>query len=107
MYKCASVEHGPTGILRTCNRRGYCIVRFDMRILRLMYLFAVGSIVACSASTNDVEITLAPDVVSSLDGTLAVHAIVLGDREPMSGVSVDITVDYKDRKGVAHAIDPV
>lgn len=74
---------------------------------RLLYLLAVGSLAACSADTNDVQVTLAPDVVSSLDGTLSVHAIVLGDREPMSGVSVDITVDYTDRNAIAHMIDPV
>jgi hypothetical protein len=78
-----------------------------MTKLRLLGLLTLGSIAACNPSANDVQITLAPDVVSSLDGTLSVHAIVLGDREPMPEVPVDITVDYKDRNGIAHALAPV
>jgi hypothetical protein len=78
-----------------------------MTKLRFAYLLAVASLVACTPGTNDVQITLAPDVISSLDGSLSVHAIVLGDREPIPDASVDITVDYKDRNGVAHDIAPV
>ena len=74
-----------------------------MSYLRLVCL-ALAPLAACAASTNDITITLAPDVVSSIDGKLSVHAIVLADREPQSGKSVDLAVDYTDRNGTAHAI---
>ncbi len=61
----------------------------------------------CAASTNDVLVTVAPEVISSLDGTTAVHAIVLADRDPVAKKPVAITVDYTDRNGTAHAIAEV
>ncbi len=64
-------------------------------------------LIACSTDTNDVTIDLAPQVISSLDGSLGVHAEVLADRDPTSGKTVAISVDYKDRNGNAHTIAPV
>lgn len=72
-----------------------------MSSLRLLCL---APLAACAASTNDVTIALAPDVVSSIDAKLAVHAIVFADREPQPGKSVDLAVDYTDRNGNPHAI---
>lgn len=70
-------------------------------------LLCVIPLAACAASTNDVTVSLAPDVVSSLDGKLAVHTVVLADREPTAGAKVELTVDYTDRNGTTHAIAPV
>lgn len=64
-------------------------------------------LVACTAETDGVVIQLAPDVISSIDGTLGVHATVLAAREPVAGEPVDITVEYTDRNGMARAIAPV
>lgn len=61
---------------------------------------------ACTADTNAVSVELAPDVISSIDGTLGVHALVLADRSPVEGETVDVTVEYTDRNGMAHAIAP-
>jgi hypothetical protein len=61
----------------------------------------------CAASTNDVLVTVAPEVISSLDGTAAVHVIVLADRDPVAKKPVAITADYTDRNGGAHAITEV
>jgi len=69
--------------------------------------FAYGFLAACTPHANDVEVRLAPDIVSSLDGTLQVSATVLADREPASKEAVTIALDYTDRNGVAHAIAPV
>lgn len=71
--------------------------------LGLALLFVTG----CTAGTNDVVVNLAPEVISSIDGTLAVHAIVLADRTPAAGENVEISVDYKDRNGTPHAITAV
>jgi hypothetical protein len=64
-------------------------------------------LVACSASPSDVSAQLAPEVISSLDGTLTVHAAALADKDPATNEAIEITVDYKDRNGVAHTIAPV
>ena len=61
----------------------------------------------CAASTNDVSVTLAPEVISSIDGKLDVHALVLADADPQPSKRVDIAVDYTDRNGTAHTIAPV
>lgn len=63
-------------------------------------------LVSC-ADTNDLEIELAPDVVSSLDGTLEVRAAAFADDEPAEGSKISIAVEYVDRNGASHAIDPV
>lgn len=70
-------------------------------ILRFISFAYLG---ACGPDTNEVLLELAPDVVSSLDGTLAIHAIALADRDPVPGEHIAITVDYRDRHGVAHVI---
>ena len=51
-------------------------------------------------------VQLSPEVISSLDGTLSVHTIVLGDRDPLPDTAVDVTVAYTDRNGTDHAIAP-
>ena len=62
---------------------------------------------ACTTEPNEVLVALAPDVVSSLNGTLAVRATVLADREPVAAQTIEITTDYTDRGGATHAIAPV
>ena len=71
-----------------------------------LHLLVWLPLVACAAETDGVVIQLAPDVISSLDGTVAVHATVLADREPRAGEPVDVSVAYTDRNGTAHAIAP-
>jgi hypothetical protein len=70
-------------------------------------LALLAPLAACAAGTNDVFVQLAPDVVSSLDGTVAVHATVLADRTPSPEESVEVSVDYTDRNGTPHTIAPV
>jgi len=70
------------------------------------WLYLVPLLTACT-DTNDIVVRLAPDVISSIDGRLAVHAIVLRDREPAESEAIQITVEYTDRNGTAHAIAPV
>lgn len=69
-------------------------------------LSLLALLVACTAETSAVSVHLAPDVISSIDGTLGVHALVLADRTPVEGEAVDVTVEYTDRNGTAHAIAP-
>ena len=60
-------------------------------------------LVACT-DPDTVTVELAPNVVSSIDGTLAVSATVTGDRQIMSGEDVSVTVAYTDRNGTMHEI---
>lgn len=71
--------------------------------LRLLLLLPL---VGCAADADGVVVQLAPEVISSIDGTLGIHAIVLAEREPVPGAAVDVTVTYTDRNGTAHDIAP-
>ncbi len=59
---------------------------------------------ACSSTPNDVEVTLAPEVISSLDGTATVQVTLFHDTSATDGKPVDLTIAYTDRNGTAHAI---
>lgn len=72
----------------------------------LAYLAILAPLAAC-ATTNDVAVDLAPDLISSIDGRLGVHVLALSDRDPVGGDKIEVSVDYKDRNGTAHAIDPI
>ena len=72
-----------------------------------LHLLLYLPLVACAADADGVVIQLSPDVVSSIDGTLGVHAIVLAEREPVADTALDITVEYTDRNGTPHMITPV
>lgn len=62
---------------------------------------------AACATTNDVAIDLAPDLISSIDGTLTVRALALSDRDPVGGDKIDLAVDFKDRNGTVHMVAPI
>jgi len=71
-------------------------------------LFVIGcTLTACGPDTNAISVNLAPEVISSIDGTLSIHAVALADREPAPDERIGIAVEYTDRNGVAHPIDPV
>jgi hypothetical protein len=70
---------------------------------RLAFVLLAG----CAGSPNTVEIALAPSLISSLDGSTTVTALVATDTTPLDGVHVKLSVDYTDRNGTAHPIDPV
>ena len=72
----------------------------------LAYLAILTPLAAC-ATTNDVAVELAPDLVSSIDGRLAVHVLALSDRDPVGGDKIEVSLDYKDRNGTAHVIEPL
>ncbi len=74
---------------------------------RLLGLTTLAVLGACATDPNEVLVALAPDIVSSLNGTLAVRATVLADRTPVASEAVEITVDYTDRGGLTHVIAPV
>ena len=79
-----------------------------MTNLRWFSLLFVTPLAACAGNANDIMVQLAPEVISSLDGSLQVHALVLSDRDPVGkGKAIDLTVDYTDRNGTAHTIAPV
>lgn len=72
----------------------------------LTYLVALAPLAACAA-TNEVEVVLTPDLISSIDGSLTVDVTALDNRKLIGGDKVDVTVDYTDRNGTAHTIAPL
>ncbi|MGE5186358.1 MAG: hypothetical protein ACM31C_30090 [Acidobacteriota bacterium] len=59
---------------------------------------------ACAGTPNGIEITLSPSVISSLDGTTEVSALVAADSTPISDAAVAMTVTYTDRNGTTHDV---
>jgi hypothetical protein len=63
-------------------------------------------IIGCGAPSPDrVSLALAPDVISSESGTLAVEAVVLNGNQQLKGWTVQLHTDYSDRNGMPHAVD--
>ena len=67
-------------------------------------LIVTGVVAACAGSPNTVEVTLSPSLISSLDGTTEISAIVAADSTPLADVAVSATVTYTDRNGTAHDV---
>lgn len=61
---------------------------------------------ACTDDPSEIVVSLAPDLVSSLDGTTAVRATLLGGRSPIDGEVLDVAVEYTDRNGMLRPIAP-
>jgi len=55
-------------------------------------------------SADAIAVELAPEVISSLDGTLHARALVLARRSPQNKENVSFSVSYVDRNGEAHEI---
>lgn len=63
---------------------------------------------ACTDYAPDgVLIELSPEVISSIDGTVHVSALVVDDRVPLGTQPIRLSISYTDRNGTDHAIDPV
>ena len=78
-----------------------------MRPTNLFTLSTLISLAACAGAPDTIEVRLAPAVISSLDGTTTVSAIVADATTPLDGVAVHIAIDYTDRNGTPHTISPV
>ena len=65
------------------------------------------SVAACAGAPSTVEVSLAPALISSLDGRTTVTALVADHTTPLSEQSLQVTVDYTDRTGTPHPIDPI
>ena len=76
-----------------------------MRSLRT--LVCAVSLAGCAGSPNTIEVELAPPVISSLDGTTTVRAIVADNTTPLDGIAVHVDIAYTDRNGTMHAIAPL
>ncbi len=62
---------------------------------------------ACVGPPNTVEVSLAPAVISSLDGRTTVSAIAADDATPIADIAMRFQIDYVDRNGTPHVIDPI
>lgn len=72
---------------------------------RLMLLGTSLCVVGCGAPPPDrVNVSLAPDVVSSESGALTAEAVVLNGNTELKGWTVKLHVDYTDRNGTAHDV---
>jgi hypothetical protein len=76
-----------------------------MHVHRLVSLLALA---ACAGDPTAIQIELSPSVISSLDGSTTVSAIISDDSmTPLADVVARITVDYVDRNGTVHDIAPI
>ncbi|MCA9676321.1 MAG: hypothetical protein H6708_10175 [Kofleriaceae bacterium] len=67
-----------------------------------------ATIYGCGDPAPDgVLVELSPDLISSIDGTTTVRAMVIEERTPLENQPVRVSVAYTDRNGVEHAVDPV
>lgn len=73
----------------------------------LQWLFILTPLTACTNDITAIDIQLAPNVISSIEGKLSVAATVLREREPSPGEQVDLAIEYVDRNGTARSIAPV
>ncbi len=75
--------------------------------MRSPYL-ALGVIaISCAGDPTAVEVQLSPSVISSLDGTTSVAALIRDLDQPLADIVARATVSYTDRNGVPHEIEPV
>jgi hypothetical protein len=75
---------------------------------RLVVLALFIAPASCTEHAPDgVLVELAPEVVSSIDGTTTVRMLVVDDRTPLGDQPVRLTIAYTDRNGVDHAIEPI
>lgn len=71
-----------------------------------LFACTVLAVIGCGAPAPDrVNVTLAPDVVSSQSGALTAEAVVLDGNTQLAGWTVKLHVDYADRNDAMHAID--
>jgi len=73
----------------------------------LHWLVVLTPLTACTSDITAVDVQLAPNVISSIEGKLSVAATVLREREPSPGDEVHLAVDYVDRNGMARSIAAV
>lgn len=75
---------------------------------RLAFFWMSLGVIGCGAPPPDrVNLALAPDVISSESGALAVEAHVLAGETLLEGWTVKLHVDYADRNDAMHAVDDV
>lgn len=75
--------------------------------MRSPYL-ALGLLaISCAGDPSAVEVELSPSVISSLDGTTSVTALIRDLDQPLADIVARATVSYVDRNGEPHEIEPV
>jgi len=67
----------------------------------------LGALAACAGDPTAVHVELSPSVISSLDGTTEVAALVSSDTTPLADEVVRMSVTYTDRNGADHPIAEV
>ncbi len=65
------------------------------------------ALAACAGPPSAVRVELAPSVISSIDGTTTVTALVSDGLTPLADEPVHVTITYRDRAGVAHDVAPI
>lgn len=79
-----------------------------MRTHRLLLLaLALALAPACAGDPSAVYVELSPQVISSLDGTTTVTALVSDGAAPLAGARVRVATAYTDRSGAPHEIAAV
>ncbi len=84
------------------------MVQFSARFACLtLFTFGTAAVGCGDPAPDDVLVTLAPEIISSIDGSTTVRMVVVGERTPLAAQAVRVSVDYIDRNGDVHVVDPV
>jgi DNA-binding beta-propeller fold protein YncE len=75
-----------------------------MRILGTLP-FVLGA--ACAGDPSAIYVELSPSVISSLDGTTTVTALISDGARPLADTKVSISTEYTDRNGAPHEVAPI
>lgn len=72
--------------------------------MRSLLAFSVVSSLGACATTDNVTVELAPNLISSIDGQAAFRVQAFAGGELIGGDPIDVAVEYVDRNGTSHAI---
>ena len=75
--------------------------------MRILGSLPLSLVAACAGDPSVIYIELSPSVISSLDGTTTVTALISDGVEPLADRGVLISTAYIDRNGAPHEVAPV
>jgi len=75
--------------------------------MRISGTLPLALVAACAGDPSAVYIELSPSVISSLDGTTTVTALIGDGGAPLADTRVRISTAYTDRNGAPHDVAPV
>lgn len=75
--------------------------------MRIPSLLPLSLVAACAGDPSVIYVELSPPVISSLEGTTTVTALISDGVEPLADTAVRVSTAYTDRNGAPHEIAPI